>query len=130
MRGPVANQHQPPDNPVFWHRLQAIRYASLCEESAAGPLIVEHYQLQVLRETPKGVWLDWGGGKGRFVRRDAKRQWASPTFEQAKEKFIRRTERRCAILQAQIDDARMSISIAKELQPRKPPTTDELQAIP
>lgn len=49
-------------------------------------------KLEVLKETPKGVWLDDWGNR-RFVLRDARKRYACPTRQEALESFIARKRR-------------------------------------
>lgn len=59
----------------YWYRVYDVQYASSVDEdgTAFGPgrLAIETMRLNVLKTTPKGVWLDYGGK--RFVRLNAKK---------------------------------------------------------
>lgn len=102
-----------------WHRFEMIKYATSSYtihgdiEYGEGRVAVEHRQYKVTKTTPKGVWLDLGFHQ-RFVRRDAHRQFASPTIELAKEKFIRRKERHLSILKKQAADVQKALELIHE----------------
>lgn len=57
---------------------------------------------RIVRETPKGVWLDAWRPKPKFVLRDAKKQFASATLDRAAEAFLARKKRHLRILNSQI----------------------------
>lgn len=74
-----------------WYRVQIQRWAGSVDEfdrSSPGRTCLEVREFEVLKETPKGVWIDIGFK--RFVLHDSKRQFASPTKEIALEKFLKR----------------------------------------
>jgi hypothetical protein len=95
----------------YWYRMEDKLYASPVDEfgePVGGPtLTVEVYAYPVLKHTKKGVWLHCGFGIiKRFVLNNAKKQWASPTLEEAKASFLARKKRQEAIYKARIDIAR------------------------
>lgn len=59
-------------------------------------------KVPVVKETPKGVWLDDYGQK-KFCLKDARRRWAYPTVELAKNSFEIRKRKQLQHLQRQID---------------------------
>jgi hypothetical protein len=67
---------------------------------------------RVTKETPKGVWLDFYGTK-KFVLRDARKRWACPTQEEARESFIHRKQRQIGILARQLDHAKAAERLAR-----------------
>lgn len=90
---------------TVWYRVVDGRTASSldewerpCGDSRAYVYTHEH---PVIRETPKGVWLDVYGSE-RFVRRDARKRWACPTKEEAIESFRARKARQAKILRAKL----------------------------
>ena len=83
------------------------------DRRTTGGVYVSCSTYPVLRRTPKGVWLDLGFGLTRFVRDDARRQFACPTEPQALESFRARKRRQIKILEAQLQQAR----VALETQP-------------
>lgn len=100
-----------------WYRVEIQRWAAPCDEygySEGGRTCLELHEFEILKETPKGVWIDYG--LRRFVLRDSKRQFASPTPELALAKFLKRKEKHLAILKTQIDEISGAIEVAKEWQ--------------
>jgi hypothetical protein len=65
---------------------------------------VSHLKFEVLKETPKGVWIDYCFDK-RFILNKCKKQFASPTVEIAIEKFKKRNARYQQILRARLKSA-------------------------
>lgn len=98
---------------LVWHRIEDRAYAPASDEggfSILPPHIeLSHYKYTVLKATPKGVWLDLGPCGRRFVLRSSKRQFASPTFEQAKEKFWQRKQRQLQILNAKVQRVKVAL---------------------
>ena len=99
---------------MIWYRYEMICYAAPVDEFdrqyGEGTVATYVRKFPVIRETKCGVWLDVGFGESKFVLRDAKRQWASPTEEQAKHKFIQRKRRQIQILSRQIDDIKKALA--------------------
>ena len=109
------------DMDEHWHRIDSVVYASPLDESerpsGPGRVALIHTKFRVVKKTPKGVWLEVGFSGKRFVLAESKRQYASPTFEQAKDKFRRRKGRQRSILRtqiAQIDSALDQLDHLKE----------------
>lgn len=74
-------------------------------------------QYKVLKHTPKGVWIKhWQSERGKFIRNDTIKQWASPTIEAARAAFIARKRKQIAILSAQHDRAVEMLHLAEEGQ--------------
>ncbi len=57
----------------------------------------------VLKRTPKGAWLDIFGRR-RFVLVSARKRYASPTIEEARESFLARKAAQRRILLARLRD--------------------------
>jgi hypothetical protein len=89
----------------YWHRIEFLHFAAplgeFGEPIGEGSIELIHHKFPVVKKTPKGVRLNLGFGL-RTVLFDSKRQYASPTFEQAKDKFQKRKKRQIEHLQAQI----------------------------
>jgi hypothetical protein len=81
-----------------------------------GTVALIKSQFPVVKETPKGVWLDIGRGEKKFVLKQSKRQWASPSEEAAMEKFIRRKCRHVSILKAQIYDIERALALTGKVK--------------
>lgn len=72
-------------------------------DNSLGPgyVHVYVYKFDVLKITPKGVWIN-DYGRRRFVLNSARKKYACPTFEEAKESFRARKQRQLRILRGQI----------------------------
>ncbi|ESY35809.1 hypothetical protein NKK48_01790 [Mesorhizobium sp. C386A] len=68
------------------------------EDSSAYHSSIHLRRYRVLRETPKGVWLD-DYGLERFVLKDAVKRWAYPTIELAQASFLIRKRKQVAHLE-------------------------------
>jgi hypothetical protein len=101
----------------FWYRMYDVQYAAGIDESGnpvgSGRTAVETMKLRVISETPKGVWLDYAGGK-KFVRAAARKQFACPTLEEAKISFRARKRRQIRILKAQLRRAERALRLVSE----------------
>lgn len=81
---------------TFWYRYDVNLY---CAET---PEIVLS-RIEVIRTTPKGVWLaSHDKLEERFVRNNARKRYAYPTVEEAKQSFIMRKRRQVVILAFQL----------------------------
>jgi hypothetical protein len=75
---------------------------------------------QIVRTTPKGAWINYGGTE-RFVKLDARKRFACPTKEEALQSFIARKEKQKRILNEQIRQTDNALRLAnKELDFLKP----------
>lgn len=97
-----------------WFRLEERRYAPPLDEfdnpCGEGRLEVVLIEYQVQKETPKGVRLTGN----RFVKRDARKRFACPTKEEAKESFEARKARQIRLLKSQICQAEHALSLVKD----------------
>lgn len=98
-------------NPIFWYRYEDVRHANIDEWGDVGDTYTEVYlrEYQLLKVTPKGVWLDRYGTR-RFVLRDARKRFACPTIEEAQKSFLARKNAQIRIYQERIDNARRAIA--------------------
>ena len=102
-----------PVNEEFWYRYEVRNYAPPVDEfdnicgSGRSELVCE--KLRVLRHTPKGVRL----AGGRFVLRGARKRFAAPTKEEARQSLIARKRRQIKILQAQLRHAELCLAMAE-----------------
>jgi hypothetical protein len=69
------------------------------------------FRYEILRKTPKGVWIYLNFGDEKFVLSNARKRYACPTIEEAKESFKARKSKEIKILQARIDHAKEAITI-------------------
>jgi hypothetical protein len=78
-------------------------------------------EFPIIRETPKGVWIDvsYGGDPEefkRFVLNEAHRRYACRTKEEALESFIARKKAQIRILNGQLKTAEMALMLALKEQ--------------
>lgn len=84
----------------------------------SGRLDILHFP--VMKETPCGVWIkipwiDSMNGKGKkFILTNARKKYACPTIEDARESFMARKQRQIMILKGQLERARLALSLMKE----------------
>lgn len=121
-----------PEAPVFlvgyinamdekvWYRFESRLVAAGVDEweNPLGPPSVDLYcyEVEVIKHTPKGAWLrDLNDPRGkRFVLRGARRRWACPTLQEARESFIARKRRQINILRSQVHYAKEAKRMAEE----------------
>lgn len=92
-----------------WHRTGDSSVTILIEE------------LEVLKVTPKGVWLkvdsyDIHGmvyRDRRFVLKECRKRYACPTIKEALDSFVARKERQAGIYEARARTARRAIKLAR-----------------
>ena len=122
---------QQPEQPEkrVWYRFDLECYAATLDPETERPmgkgcreLVLTQYL--VLKTTAKGVHL--GGSRyprrtqSFFVLLDARKRYACPTVEEARESFIARKERQFKILKARLDDTQEALWLADPLQfPRR-----------
>ena len=103
----------------IWYRCDGTSYAALVDEfdnpAGCGRPGVNTHPMKVIRETPKGVWLE-AFGAPRFVRTDARKKYASPTEEEAILSFIARKRRQSRILTAQLETVKELTDLALRAQ--------------
>jgi len=96
-----------------WYRYEDVAYSHLSldvngGESYYSTLRVELREFEVARHTPKGVWLRVGWDE-RWVARSARKRFACPTVEEARESFRARKLRQMKIHEARTDRARRAL---------------------
>ena len=98
-----------------WFRVEEISYASALDEYdnpiGTSRLELRVRQFDVKKVTPKGVWLDLGWGDARFVRTNARKQYACPTLELAMESFKARKQRQIKLLTSQLRRAERALAL-------------------
>lgn len=72
---------------------------------------VQEIVYDLVKETPKGYWIDWWGDK-KWVSKTTKKRWAYPTREEAKTNFIARKNRQIEILTDKLKDAKDALYFA------------------
>lgn len=113
---------------IFWYRVEFYRYGNLYDDLGG----YDNYsvrmlllQYPVIKSTPKGVWLRVGFGNRskRFVRYLARRQWASPSIKEAKEKFANRKRAQIRILKREIYDIQRALTQLDDIKEDHGPTS-------
>jgi hypothetical protein len=98
----------------FYYRYEDVQYAAPLDEfdnpQGPGRLAVELREYQVVKRTPKGVWLSLYGDR-RFVLNSATRRFACPTKAEAQESFLARKKRQISIHQGSIKRAERAMAI-------------------
>lgn len=95
---------RPPEGVEVWWRIEAKSYSVVIdadrEEYGSTPPRLEAMWFEVIKTTPKGVWL-----ADRFCLRDARKRFACPTLHEAIESFVARKDRQIRILSNQLASA-------------------------
>ena len=73
------------------------------------------YRFAVIRHTLRGVWLDYGIEKDKFVLVNARKRFACPTLDEAKESFLARKKIQLIILEEQTKGVRRILLEADSL---------------
>ena len=66
-----------------------------------GGVVLYVSRFRKIKDTPKGVWLEYYD-RQRFVLLTARKKFAHPTIEEAKESFRARKHRQISILRGQL----------------------------
>lgn len=115
--GAECDERQPRSDGEHWWRAEDRRYANYdpwaeFEQPSGSHLVVELRPFPVLRHTAKGVWLDCGFGRKRFVLGEATKQFAVPTRELALADLVARKERHVAGARARLAQAQEHLDAA------------------
>lgn len=83
----------------------------------SGRLILHHFS--VIKETPCGVWIklysdNINGICKKFILTNARKKYACPTIEEARESFMARKQRQIIIYKQKLERARIALSLMKE----------------
>lgn len=127
--------------PEIWYRYEDVRYASSINEfgESTGDSRADYHlrEYEVLRHTPKGVWLiakigNWRCPPERFVLKAARKRYACPTKEEAMVSFLARKERQLSILRHQAKHVKDVIKLVakrkqEEIRQRLPWRIKELK---
>lgn len=101
----------------YWYRIESGRRSDgvdMFDNPLGSSVQVYINKYEVLKETPKGVWLKLGMFSGkRFVLHSSKKRFACPTLAEALESFEARKTRHIRFLQARMDDAREALHKAE-----------------
>lgn len=69
-------------------------------------------QFEVIKETPKGAWLDVYGEK-RFINREWRKRYACPTADEAMTGYIKRKEAEIRILKRRLAASNAGLALAQ-----------------
>lgn len=110
---------------VFWYRITETFVSAGCDDYGdplpwAGGVTYTLRALEVISETPKGVWVQdshrpFGSDGRRWIKKDANKRYACPTIEEAVESFEARKLRQIKILQAQARRAQVALDKSKTI---------------
>jgi len=99
------------------YRFEDVSYGILNEwEEVSGSYVrVEERTYDVLKETPKGYWINlWSFEyEKKWVSKEAKKRFAYPTREEAMTNFKARKGRQIQILESQLKKAKEALNIAE-----------------
>ncbi len=108
-----------------FYRYEAVQYASMIDDDYGGGRFpnpkLELRVFNLFKETPKGYWIGYGSLNGlhspkRWVSKTATKRFAYPSKSEAINNFIKRNERRIAILSYQVDSCKSAVHLAKKIQ--------------
>jgi hypothetical protein len=108
---------------VYWYRVDPWRYSPnyTFEEDEpvswafyllSKPSPLHLYKFEVLKTTPKGVWL-WAHGMKRFVLNEGRKKYAHAKPFDAYHSFVARRTKRSKILRAQLKENEAILKTAK-----------------
>lgn len=94
---------------IYWYRITETTYSAGVDDWGdplpGGPTYPNLEAYRVLKETPKGVWLDAPSSDWkdrRFVNRSSRKRFACPTIEEAIESYKARKRRQIGIMKSRI----------------------------
>jgi hypothetical protein len=111
----------------IWYRYEDVQYAAPVDEygdsrPGEGRLAVELRKFQIVRETPKGVWvapyfefMKHLSEEEKFVRNNSVKKHAYPTIEEAKKGFIARKNAQLRILNAGVRRAEKALRVIEQI---------------
>ena len=107
--------------PEYWYRVEDRSYSIADEwgDHCYTRTEIQVHRFEVIKHTPKGVWLNLLFGDRRFVLASANKRFACPTVEEAVASFIARRTRQAQIYEARAKQARSLIERAKRGDIRK-----------
>ena len=82
---------------------------------SGGEVEVNLFTYRITKVTPHGVWIGSWADTCRFVRLAARKRYACPTKEEARQSFEARKMRQVKILRARLECAEIALGIAKNL---------------
>lgn len=110
----------------IWYRFEEQTYAAPLDEFDGGPcgegLVEVHlHKYEVIRHTPKGVWVKrrigaWSCGHARFILRQAHKRYACPTMEEAGQSFLARKARQARIFKARLRTIEKALAVFEHMR--------------
>jgi hypothetical protein len=101
--------------PEIWYRFEDQDYSIADEygDHSHTQYGVREIKFEVVKHTPKGVWLTRQNGFGgkRFVLNESTKRYACATREAAKESYVARKEKQIRIYRARINRAEHHIML-------------------
>ncbi len=102
-----------------FYRYEAVSYSG----QFLPKIRIELRELNLHKETPKGYWIGYGFVEEGFLRSHSKwvsktglKRYAYPTKEEAMTNYLKRTEKRIAILKRQLDDTKEAYIVAQKME--------------
>lgn len=107
----------PPEGADVWWRADDKRYANYdpfaeFEQPSGSHVVIEFTPFELVRSTPKGVWLRGWLGNRFFVLGTATRQQAVPTKELALRDLVERKKIHAKMAQKRADAAKSALALA------------------
>ena len=90
------------------------RYDSYYSSEYSVTLYCKEYR--IIKETPRGHWVEIGFSSKRFVLKDARKRFACSTKEEALESFRARKRRQIGILRHQLRLAEAALKAEPEIR--------------
>ena len=97
------------------YRYSDVQYASSIDEYESGTsrleVILEEFP--IIKETPKGFWIEYylNDSNKKFIRNDARKQFAHRDTKSAKQSFIFRKHAQIRILSKQLGRAEKALNM-------------------
>lgn len=99
------------------YRYEDVQYSAGVDEygntiNTDGPIRIQLYKFNIIKRTPKGVWISLNHNK-RFVLNNSRKHFACATIEEAKKSFLARKKAQLRIYRARIRRAEKAIALAQ-----------------
>jgi hypothetical protein len=103
---------------AYWYRVESRSVSDIDWEGepAGSHMEISLCKLEVLKNTPKGVWLKQFMRDKKFVLREAHKRFACPTIAEAFESFRARRARQIRIFNTRIAEVNEALFRAKMLE--------------
>lgn len=84
----------------------------------ANDIAIRLSKYEVTKHTQKGVWIEYGFEKDKFILEKARKHFACSTISEAKLSFLARKRRQLELLEAQAEDTRLVLADGPALMDR------------